>query len=130
MIPSYADLKGSGRLGLLPDTVRVLMPRIERRLADFSGSLADLVNFQQLRVDLIILQRFALEGSAAGADAAEADLIFAEPRRDLATFREREARNLLYLKESLIDGLIQDADEIVVLLRELRGVIQEQRPAT
>lgn len=125
MLPSYADLKGSGRLHLLPDTVRALMPEVERGLADFSGFMADLVAFQQMRVDEILLDDFALDGRAPQREGAFA---FIDPAADLAALKTRRAQTLLALKESLISGILDEAQDVVVRLGRLSAAIASASP--
>ena len=63
LLPAYADLKSSGRLGLLPDTVRNRMPGIELQLVILSRFLDDVVYHQQERVDALLYERFRIDAN-------------------------------------------------------------------
>jgi hypothetical protein len=122
LLPAYADLKGSGRLALLSDSVRSRMPAIELQLAVLSRFLDDIVYHQQSRIDRILYENFDIRPAA---DASGGDFAVAAPRSNLEVFRDREVRNLLVLKGALIEGQLAEwkeaADSLVVLRELLRG---------
>jgi hypothetical protein len=118
LLPAYADLKASGRLQLLPDTVRARMPGVELQLVILSRFLDDLVNFQQLRVDPVLYQRFQIEASTITDDGV---FRLADAERFIEVFAEPEVRNLLLLKSSLLRGNLdrwaQTADSVAAVRR-------------
>lgn len=125
LLPAYADLKSSGRLGLLPDTVRARMPGIELQLVVLSRFLDDVVFFQQERVDPILYERFRIDASSLderGGFAVE------DPTRDLQVFTEPDVRNRLLLKSALLRGQVVEWRETADSVGVVRDLIRSLRP--
>lgn len=125
LLPAYADLKSSGRLGLLPDTVRARMPGIELQLVVLSRFLDDVVFFQQERVDPVLYERFRIDAASLdqrGGFAVE------DPARDLQVFTEPEVRNRLLLKSVLLRGQIAEWRETADSVGVVRELIRGMRP--
>lgn len=125
LLPAYADLKSSGRLGLLPDTVRARMPAIELQLVILSRFLDDVVYFQQERVDPILFEHFRIDASSLddrGGFAVE------DPTSDLEIFRDPEIRNRLLLKSVLLRWQVGEWRETADSVGVVRDLIRSLRP--
>lgn len=125
LLPAYADLKSSGRLGLLPDTVRARMPGVELQLVVLSRFLDDVVFFQQERVDPILYRQFRIDPhslDSIGRFAVE------DPAGYRTVFTEPEVRNLLLLKSSLLRGQMQEWRETADSVARVRELIAAVRP--
>ena len=125
LLPAYADLKSSGRLGLLPDTVRSRMPGIELQLVVLSRFLDDVVFFQQERVDPILYERFRIDASSLDD---EGNFAVSDPALDLEIFRDPEVRNRLLLKSVLLRGQVAEWRETADSVGVVRDLIRRIRP--
>lgn len=125
LLPAYADLKNSGRLALLPDTVRSRMPMVELQLSILSRFLDDLVFHHQNRIDPILYQSFDLTRPTVEGSG---DFGLLNPRRHLVVFEQREVRNVMVLKSALLRDQLErsraTADSLVVL-RDLIESVRE-----
>lgn len=125
LLPAYSDLKSSGRLGLLPDTVRSRMPAIELQLVILSRFLDDVVYFQQERVDPILFEHFRIDASSLddrGGFSVE------DPAADLDILRDRDVRNRLLLKSVLLRWQVGEWRETADSVRVVRDLIRGLRP--
>ena len=125
LLPAYADLKNSGRLALLPDTVRATMPEVELQLTRLSRFLDDYVYHQQTRVDAILFERFELVRNPNDAD--DGTVMVADAERYQDVFSDREVRNRLLLKSQLIHGQLRIWRETADLVASVRGLIATTR---
>lgn len=125
LLPAYADLKSSGRLSLLPDTVRARMPGIELQLVVLSRFLDDVVHFQQIRVDPILLDRFRISPDGMTPDGI---VQVEDAERYVRVFAEPAVRNLLLLKSSLLRGQMESWRETADSVAVVRDLIRTVRP--
>jgi len=124
LLPAYSDLKSSGRLGLLPDTVRARMPGVELQLVVLSRFLDDLVHFQQIRVDPILIDRFRISQEGMAPDGT---VRLEDAERHAEIFAEPAARNRILLKSSLLRGqmrILREAADSVAVVRNLIRVVR------
>lgn len=125
LLPAYADLKSSGRLGLLPAGVRARMPGVELQLVVLSRFLDDVVFFQQERVDPILLDRFEIDPGSidrAGFFGVE------DPLGHADVFREPAVRTRLLLKSALLRGHMEEWRQAADSVAEVRELIRAVRP--
>lgn len=54
LLPALADLKGSGRMSVIPDTVRLMLPVLESEIGRFNRNDEDLVTHQTRPLDPIM----------------------------------------------------------------------------
>lgn len=125
LLPAYADLKSSGRLGLLPDTVRARMPGVELQLVVLSRFLDDVVFFQQERVDPILLDHFQIDPESIDGTGWFG---VADPRAHTDVFREPEVRTRLLLKSVLLRGQMEEWRQTADLVAGVKALISEVRP--
>ncbi len=121
LLPAYADLKSSGRLALLPDTVRVRMPAIELQLTVLSRFLEDLVLHQQTRVDPLLIDAFELDPVFTGSDLSA--IRFIDPRSGLEVLQDRRTRNVLALKSRMLLNQLRLFAEAADSLAAVRTLI-------
>lgn len=123
LLPSYADLKSSGRLALLPDTVRVRMPAVELQLTVLSRFLEDVIVHQQTRVDPILIEGFELD--PLGDYVSGIPII--DPRSGLAVLEDRRVRNVLVLKSRILQNQLDLWTETADSLAAVRVLIDRFR---
>lgn len=100
MLPTVADLKGSGRIDLLPDTVRRVLPVLESDIEALARNSLDLITLQETKLDELVISEFSL-GPLEVADGATFQLtdLGVGGRQALAS---QVVQNTLVLKRSLL----------------------------
>jgi hypothetical protein len=117
-IPSYEDLKGSGRLGLLPPDVRDAFAVLESRGQGLDGMDDDNFQYQIRNLDPWLLDNAPLRGILEYDDGGSG------PRERMPTevLRSRRVENMLLAKLELVENLrsaigrMQDQIERVLAL--------------
>ena len=103
-LPAYRDLESSGRLRLLPDSLRLRVTGYENALRQLDGGYRDLVQIQESRLDPWVLQEFdarrVMWHPGIGYDFQGVP--------EVTPFETRVGRNLAAGKYALVRGLYNE----------------------
>lgn len=116
MIPTLADLTGSGRVGLLPDTLRRGLAILQSAIESYARSSLDLVTFQESQLDPLLVSEFRLRTSdfESGPTFQLLDLNSAD-RDAIASVR---VQNSLVLKRSLLINQSRSRESLLLTIDE------------
>ena len=122
--PAFSDLQSSGRLGLLPDSVRVGLTRFAYTLDGLENIFADLQDVQENQLDPWVAQNFDATQVVwwPGIGYRFQGLPDASP---LATV---EGRSRVAMKHSVVIGLRNRLTEAITEVAELQASIRAATP--
>jgi hypothetical protein len=122
--PAFTDLQSSGRLRLLPDTIRIALTRFAHTLDLVDNAFADLQDVQENQLDPWVAQNF---------DAARVvwrpGIGYAYPGLpDAGPLGTREGRSRVAMKHAVVTSLRRNLSSAAGEAAELQAAIQQTSP--